>query len=126
MLMTAVVFVSCHPQDQKLADEDLSPERVVVGYVTSWSDRMPDPSLVTHLNYAFGHVIFHHLFITSKIIGMLPWIFYTHQVYSFLCHLHLHNLAPQQIVYTLEDLNSSTLTAVMMLYSIAQTLCRPT
>ena len=28
----------------------------VVGYVTSWGDRMPDPSLVTHFNYAFGHV----------------------------------------------------------------------
>ena len=56
MLMAALVFVSCHPQDQKLGDEDQSPERVVVGYVTSWSDRMPDPNLVTHLNYAFGHV----------------------------------------------------------------------
>lgn len=31
-------------------------DRVVVGYITSWGDRMPDASLVTHLNYAFGHV----------------------------------------------------------------------
>lgn len=31
-------------------------DKVVVGYITSWGDRMPDPSLVTHLNYAFGHV----------------------------------------------------------------------
>lgn len=31
-------------------------DKVVVGYITSWTDRMPDPSLVTHLNYAFGHV----------------------------------------------------------------------
>lgn len=31
-------------------------EKVIVGYVTSWSDEIPDPSLVTHLNYAFGHV----------------------------------------------------------------------
>ena len=29
---------------------------VIVGYVTSWGDRMPDASLVTHYNYAFGHV----------------------------------------------------------------------
>ena len=56
MLMAALVFVSCHPQDQKLGDEDQALDRVVVGYVTSWSDRMPDPNLVTHLNYAFGHV----------------------------------------------------------------------
>lgn len=52
ILLAALVLVSCHPQDQKPTDEDPSPERVVVGYVTSWNDRMPDPSLVTHLNYA--------------------------------------------------------------------------
>lgn len=31
-------------------------EKVVIAYVTSWSDVMPDPTLVTHINYAFGHV----------------------------------------------------------------------
>jgi len=31
-------------------------DRVVVAYVTSWSDVMPDPAAVTHINYAFGHV----------------------------------------------------------------------
>ena len=31
-------------------------DKVVVGYVTSWGNRMPDPTLVTHINYAFGHV----------------------------------------------------------------------
>lgn len=31
-------------------------DKVVVGYVTSWSNHMPDGSLITHLNYAFGHV----------------------------------------------------------------------
>lgn len=30
--------------------------KVVVAYVTSWTDEMPDPSFVTHVNYAFGHV----------------------------------------------------------------------
>ncbi len=30
--------------------------KVVVAYVTSWSDVMPEPSHVTHINYAFGHV----------------------------------------------------------------------
>ncbi len=28
----------------------------IVGYVTSWSDIMPDPKSVTNINYAFGHV----------------------------------------------------------------------
>lgn len=31
-------------------------EKVIVGYVTSWSDVMPDPAHLTHINYAFGHV----------------------------------------------------------------------
>lgn len=31
-------------------------DRVVVAYVTSWSDVIPDPFCMTHINYAFGHV----------------------------------------------------------------------
>ena len=31
-------------------------KKVVVAYLTSWSSVMPDPKLVTHINYAFGHV----------------------------------------------------------------------
>ena len=31
-------------------------EPVVVAYVTSWTNVVPDPSVMTHLNYAFGHV----------------------------------------------------------------------
>lgn len=31
-------------------------DRVVVAYLTSWKDAMPDPTLMTHINYAFGHV----------------------------------------------------------------------
>jgi chitinase len=30
--------------------------KVIVAYVTSWSDVMPDPTYMTHINYAFGHV----------------------------------------------------------------------
>lgn len=30
--------------------------KVVVAYVTSWSRVIPDPTLMTHINYAFGHV----------------------------------------------------------------------
>lgn len=33
-----------------------SPQKVVIAYVTSWSEIMPNPALVTHINYAFGHV----------------------------------------------------------------------
>ena len=29
---------------------------VVVAYVTSWSSGLPDPSRMTHINYAFGGV----------------------------------------------------------------------
>lgn len=30
--------------------------RAIVAYVTSWSETMPDPHAMTHINYAFGHV----------------------------------------------------------------------
>lgn len=36
--------------------QEAGPEKVVAAYVTSWSEVMPDPSYVTHVNYAFGHV----------------------------------------------------------------------
>src|SRR4051812_23723206 len=29
---------------------------IIVAYVTSWTQVMPDPNYVTHINYAFGHV----------------------------------------------------------------------
>lgn len=31
-------------------------DHVVAAYVTSWTDEIPDPSVLTHLNYAFGGV----------------------------------------------------------------------
>ena len=32
-------------------------EPIIVAYVASWgSQRMPDPTLMTHINYAFGNV----------------------------------------------------------------------
>lgn len=34
----------------------VSSSRVVVAYVTSWSQVIPDPQVMTHLNYAFGGV----------------------------------------------------------------------
>ena len=29
---------------------------VITAYVTSWTDEVPDPHVMTHINYAFGHV----------------------------------------------------------------------
>ena len=50
-LIMGLLF-SCQHSTQTCAPKD----KVVIAYVTSWSKVMPDPSLVTHINYAFGHV----------------------------------------------------------------------
>jgi len=31
-------------------------KKIVLAYVTSWSSVIPDPTYITHINYAFGHV----------------------------------------------------------------------
>ncbi|MDR0370860.1 MAG: glycoside hydrolase family 18 protein [Prevotellaceae bacterium] len=31
-------------------------DKIVLAYTTSWSEILPDPLFVTHINYAFGHV----------------------------------------------------------------------
>lgn len=59
VISAIVLLSSCHadpsaPKAEAPAADASS--KVVVGYVTSWGDRMPDPSLVTHFNYAFAHV----------------------------------------------------------------------
>lgn len=48
MLSCAMILSSCTAENAN--------GRVVVAYVTSWSSVIPDASLMTHLNYAFGHV----------------------------------------------------------------------
>ena len=51
------VLVSCG--SVKSGEEVVAGSRdskVVVAYVTSWSEVMPDPQYMTHINYAFGHV----------------------------------------------------------------------
>lgn len=30
--------------------------KIIVGYITYWEEIMPDPTLLTHINYAFGHI----------------------------------------------------------------------
>lgn len=59
MMMAAAlgVLVSCG--SVKSGEEAIAASReskVVVAYVTSWSEVMPDPQYMTHINYAFGHV----------------------------------------------------------------------
>ena len=51
------VLVSCG--SVKSGEEVVAASRdskVVVAYVTSWSEVRPDPQYMTHINYAFGHV----------------------------------------------------------------------
>jgi len=50
VVLTTVTFA------QKPTATVASGQHIVVAYVTSWTDRMPDPTYVTHVNYAFGHV----------------------------------------------------------------------
>lgn len=33
-----------------------NPKKVIIAYVTSWTSVVPDPTHITHINYAFGHV----------------------------------------------------------------------
>lgn len=47
-ILAFCLLVSCSAREDK--------EKVVASYVTSWTDVMPDPFLLTHVNYAFGHV----------------------------------------------------------------------
>ena len=47
-----------NPTDPDTPFQPIDPpsETVVVGYAVYWEDSMPDPSLVTHINYAFAHI----------------------------------------------------------------------
>lgn len=38
------------------AKRNTADNMVVVAYVTSWTNEIPDPTVMTHINYAFGHV----------------------------------------------------------------------
>ncbi|KAA6348939.1 Chitinase A1 [termite gut metagenome] len=51
LLSVATLLVSITACGQKTEKE-----RVVVAYVTSWSNCIPNSDVITHINYAFGHV----------------------------------------------------------------------
>lgn len=51
--LAILTLAACSAPAQKEKDTD---SKVVVAYVTSWTDIMPDPTLMTHINYSFAHV----------------------------------------------------------------------
>jgi chitinase len=53
-LFILTLFSACSPKESENMKE--KQEHIVLAYVTSWTDIMPDPSHLTHINYAFGHV----------------------------------------------------------------------
>ena len=38
----------------KAEQKEVTNDKVVIAYVTSWSSVIPDPAHLTHINYAFG------------------------------------------------------------------------
>lgn len=57
MAATLVVLASCgSARSGESGTTSPRDSKVVVAYVTSWSEVMPDPQYMTHINYAFGHV----------------------------------------------------------------------
>ena len=59
MMMAVALGVLASCGSVKSGEEALAVSRDskdVVAYVTSWSEVMPDPQYMTHINYAFGHV----------------------------------------------------------------------
>ena len=54
-----VLFASCSQSKTQSSSSEIEGEKmtpIVLAYVTANSDIMPDPTLVTHINYAFGYV----------------------------------------------------------------------
>ncbi len=58
-MLTLAMSTSCNKSSQQTAGDDAesaAPEKVIVAYVTAGGGELPDPSLMTVINYAFGHV----------------------------------------------------------------------
>ena len=54
-ILIAVAVLCCGVFSCEAADKKVQAKRIV-GYVTSWGKTLPDPKLLTNINYAFGHV----------------------------------------------------------------------
>lgn len=57
-LLVVVLLSACQNKKQSASADGLENESkyIVLAYVTSWGESTPDPTYVTHINYAFGHV----------------------------------------------------------------------
>ncbi|MCC8070923.1 MAG: ThuA domain-containing protein [Bacteroidales bacterium] len=56
-LLITFLFLLCSWALSAQEQQVMAPDgKIVVAYVVSWRDVMPDPSLMTHINYAFGKV----------------------------------------------------------------------
>lgn len=53
-LLTFLVITSC--SSTTTVEKPDPKSKIIVAYVTSWSQIIPDPAYMTHINYAFGHV----------------------------------------------------------------------
>lgn len=56
MILLTGLFLLLLVSHLNLSAKNKEQAKVVVAYVTSWSSIVPDPMLMTHLNYAFGGV----------------------------------------------------------------------
>lgn len=55
-LLTFLIVISCSSKTTSTIEKPDTQSKIIVAYVTSWSQIMPDPAYMTHINYAFGHV----------------------------------------------------------------------
>ncbi len=57
VVLLLILFTSCKSGQNSVAQtQGTEQHRVVVAYVTSWTHDLPDPTVMTHINYAFGRV----------------------------------------------------------------------
>ncbi len=56
LILASAALLAFAPASPAAESNGDAAPKVVVAYVTSWSDVIPDPTHITHINYAFGHV----------------------------------------------------------------------
>lgn len=55
-IIACLLLFSYNILDAQGKQKNSAKEKIILAYVTSWSEIMPDPAYLTHINYAFGHV----------------------------------------------------------------------
>lgn len=58
IVSVSILFAGCSQPKGAIKNTEIKDKAkyIVVAYVTSWSNVMPNPTFITHINYAFGHV----------------------------------------------------------------------